>query len=305
MRFLVLGSAAGGGFPQWNCLCPNCRLAWERDPRAERRSQASLAVSGDGEKWVILGATPDLRQQILDAPPLHPRRAPRDTPIHGVFLPNGDIDNIAGLLVMREMQPFAIWGSEATLAHVRGGVFAVVDEKLAPRIPVALDRTLDIGLGFSITPFAVPGKTPLYMEPTDDSKLALGVEGESTVGLEIEGDSARAYFIPSCARVTEALRERVDGADLLFFDGTTYEDDEMIRLGLSPKTAWRMGHMAMNGARGSIEALAGVQIGRRVFIHINNSNPVLCCDSQERARVEASGWEIARDGLVIDLGLPS
>jgi pyrroloquinoline quinone biosynthesis protein B len=297
VRYLVLGSAAGGGFPQWNCLCPNCRLAWERDPRAERRSQASLAVSRDGERWVLLGATPDLRQQILDSPALHPRHAPRHTPIHGVFLPNGDIDNIAGLLVMREMQPFTIWGSQATLAHVRGGVFAVVDETLCPRRPVALDVALDTGLGFTITPFAVAGKIPLYMEPPDESTLTLGVEGETTLGLEITDGATRAYFVPSCARVTDALRARLEGADLLLFDGTTYEDDEMIRLGLSHKTAWRMGHMAMNGARGSLEALAGVDIGRKVYIHINNSNPVLCRGSEARARVEASGWTVAHDGL--------
>jgi pyrroloquinoline quinone biosynthesis protein B len=233
---------------------------------------------------------------------LHPRHAPRHTPIRGVFLPNGDIDNIAGLLVMREMQPFTIWGSEATLAHVRGRVFAVVNEKLAPREPVALDQTLDTGLGFSIRPFAVPGKIPLYMEPGDEAALPLGVEGETTLGLEIEGDGRRAYFIPSCARMTDALRQRLDGADLLFFDGTTYEDDEMIRLGLSHKTAWRMGHMAMNGARGSLEALGGVRVARKFFIHVNNSNPVLCSDSPERARVEAAGWRVSHDGLLVDLG---
>ena len=302
MRFLVLGSAAGGGFPQWNCLCANCRLAWERDPRAERRSQASLAVSLDSERWVILGASPDLRQQILDAPALHPRRAPRHSPIHGVFLPNGDIDNIAGLLVMREMQPFSIWGAEATLAQVRGGVFGVVDEELCPRVAVALGERLDTGLGFTILPFAVPGKVPLYMEPTDDADLALGVEGETTVGLEIESEGSRSYYIPSCARVTDALRDRLDGADLLFFDGTTFEDDEMIRAGLSHKTAWRMGHMAMNGARGTIEQLAGVNIGRKFFIHVNNSNPALCRDSSERARVEEAGWRVAHDGLAVEIG---
>ena len=302
MRFLVLGSAAGGGFPQWNCLCPNCRLAWERDPRAERRSQASLAVSRDGERWVILGATPDLRQQILDAPALHPRRAPRHSPIHGVFLPNGDIDNIAGLLVMREMQPFTIWGAEATLAQVRGGVFAVVDEALCPRVAVAPGETLDTGLGFTIKPFAVPGKTPLYLEPSDDADLTLGVEGETTVGLEIEAEGVRAYYIPSCARVTDALRARLAGADLLFFDGTTFEDDEMIRAGLSHKTAWRMGHMAMNGERGSIAQLSGVEIARKIFIHVNNSNPVLCSDSPEREHVEAAGWSLAHDGLAVELG---
>jgi pyrroloquinoline quinone biosynthesis protein B len=300
VRFLVLGSAAGGGFPQWNCLCPNCRLAWERDPRAERRSQASLAVSRDGEKWIILGASPDLRQQILDAPALHPRRAPRDSPIHGVFLPNGDIDNIAGLLVMREMQPFTVWGAKATLAHVRSGVFAAVDKDLCPRIAVAPGDRLDTGLGFTILPFAVPGKIPLYMEPSDEAELALGLEGETTVGLEIEGEGTRAYYIPSCARVTEALRARLEGADLLFFDGTTFEDDEMIRAGLSQKTAWRMGHMAMNGARGSIEQLAGVRVARKIFIHVNNSNPALCLGSPERARVEAAGWSVAHDGLAIE-----
>ncbi len=301
MRFLVLGSAAGGGFPQWNCLCPNCRLAWERDPRAERRSQASLAVSGDGERWLILGATPDLRQQILDTPALHPRRAPRHTPIHSVFLPNADIDNIAGLLVMREMQPFTIYGSEPTLAHVSGGVFAVVDEKLCPRVRVGLNEKLDAGLGFSITPFAVPGKIPLYMEPKDETELALGQEGEGTVGLEIEGDGNRAFFIPSCARMTADLRARLEGADLLFFDGTTYEDDEMIRLGLSHKTAWRMGHMAMSA---TIAALAGVRIGQKFFIHINNSNPALCRDSAERARVEKAGWRVSHDGLAVNLEGP-
>jgi pyrroloquinoline quinone biosynthesis protein B len=301
VRFLVLGSAAGGGFPQWNCLCPNCHLAWERDPRAERRSQASLAVSKDGDEWILLGATPDLRQQIIDTPDLHPRRAPRHSPIRGVFLPNGDIDNIAGLLVMREMQPFTIWGSETTLAQVRGGVFAVVDEKIAPRVATTLEQPIGAELGFTIRPFSVPGKTPLYMEPTNDADLQLGVEGETTVGLEIAGAGKRAYYIPSCARMTAKLRERLEGADLLLFDGTTFEDDEMISAGLSPKTAWRMGHMAMNGERGSIAALQGVGIGRKVFIHINNSNPVLCSHSAERAYVEAAGWEVARDGLAIEL----
>jgi pyrroloquinoline quinone biosynthesis protein B len=302
VRFLVLGSAAGGGFPQWNCLCPNCRLAWARDPRAERRSQASLAVSMDGERWVLLGASPDLRQQILEAPALHPRNAPRHSPIHGVFLPNGDVDNIAGLLTLREIQKFTIWGSEATLSQVRGGVFAAVDERFAPRVPVGLNETLETGLGFTIMPFSVPGKIPLYLEPPDELQLDLGVEGETTVGLEIGGGGRRAYFVPSCARVTASFKARLEGADVLFFDGTTYEDDEMIRLGLSPKTAWRMGHIAMNGPKGSLAALADVKVGRRFFIHINNSNPVLCRDSAERARVETAGWEVSHDGLALELG---
>jgi pyrroloquinoline quinone biosynthesis protein B len=257
----------------------------------------------DGDSWVLLGASPDLRQQILDAPALHPRHAPRHSPIHGVFLPNGDVDNIAGLLSLREMQKFAIWGSEATLAQVRGGVFAAVDERFAPRVPVGLGETLDTGAGFTITPFSVPGKIPLYLEPPDDSQLDLGVEGETTLGLEIAGGGRRVIFAPSCARVTPALKARLEGADVLFFDGTTFEDDEMIRLGLSPKTAWRMGHIAMNGPKGSVAQLADVRVGRRFFIHINNSNPVLRRGSAERDHVEAAGWEVARDGLSLELGV--
>jgi pyrroloquinoline quinone biosynthesis protein B len=138
------------------------------------------------------------------------------------------------------------------------------------------------------------------MEPPDESELTLGVEGETTLGLEIRARDRRAYFIPSCARVTSALRDRLEGADLLFFDGTTFEDDEMIRLGLSPKTAWRMGHMAMNGPRGSIAALADVDVGEKIYIHINNSNPALCRGGPERAQVEAAGWRVAHDGLEIE-----
>ncbi len=256
----------------------------------------------DGDRWVLLGASPDLRQQILETPALHPRHAPRHSPIHGVFLPNGDVDNIAGLLTLREMQAFTIWGSEATLSQVRGGVFAAVDERFAPRVTVKLGEALDTGAGLTITPFSVPGKIPLYLEPPDESKLDLGVEGETTVGLEIVGGGFRAYYVPSCARVTAALKTRLEGADVLFFDGTTYEDDEMLRLGLSPKTAWRMGHIAMNGPRGSLAALDGVKVGRRFYIHINNSNPVLCGGSAERQHVEAAGWEVTHDGLSLDLG---
>jgi len=300
MRFLVLGSAAGGGLPQWNCLCENCRLAYAGSSRIQRRSQASLAVSADGKNWMVLSATPDLRQQIIDNPALHPKAAPRHSPVKAVFAPNGDIDNIAGLLVMREMQPFTFFATEAVMAHTRAGVFGVLNAELVARKTVKLDERIDTGLGFSITPFVTPGKAPLYMEAPDEAAIELGAEGENTVGLEIEQGGRRFYYMPSCARMTDALRKRLDGADIVFFDGTTFEDDEMIRLGLSHKTAWRMGHMAMNGAKGSIQALDGLAIRRRVFIHINNSNPALLCDSPERAQVEASGWEISFDGMTID-----
>jgi len=131
VQFLVLGSAAGGGVPQWNCLCANCRLAYERDGRLTARTQCSVAVSGDGENWIVLSATPDLRQQIIANPALHPKIAPRHSPIKAVFAPNGDIDNIAGLLVMREMQPFTLYATKSVMAHTQGGVFGVLQLELS------------------------------------------------------------------------------------------------------------------------------------------------------------------------------
>ncbi len=300
MQFLVLGSAAGGGLPQWNCLCENCRLAYQRDGRLTARTQCSVAVSGDGENWVVLSATPDLRQQIIANPALHPKIAPRHSPIKAVFAPNGDIDNIAGLLVMREMQAFTLYATRSVMAQTQGGVFGVLNADVVKRQVIALDETVDTGMGFTLTAFVTPGKIPLYMESPNEAEIEIAAEGEYTVGVEIRQNERRFYYIPSCARMTDALRKRLEGAEILFFDGTTFEDDEMIRQGLMPKTAWRMGHMAMNGECGSLRALADIDIRRRVFIHINNSNPALRHDSAERAQVEAAGWQIGHDGLLID-----
>jgi pyrroloquinoline quinone biosynthesis protein B len=298
LRILVLGSAAGGGFPQWNCLCPNCRLAWQGDPRVRPRTQSSLAISADGDRWLLLNASPDLRQQIYDNKSLHPRGATRHTPIAGVFLTNGDVDHLAGLLTLREQQAFAIYGSDSVLEQTSRGAFAVLNPDLVRRVPVALEAHIDMGLGFSICPFAVPGKVPLYLE---DDNVDIGAETETTLGVEMKHGAKRVFVIPGCARVTDDLLRRVEGADVLFFDGTTYTDDEMIRLGLSQKTAWRMGHCAIDGERGSMARFAQSKIGRRVYTHINNSNPILVEDSPERRRVEAAGWIVAHDGLEIVL----
>lgn len=299
LQFIILGSSAGGGFPQWNCKCANCQLAWAQDSRVLRRTQASLAVSADGQRWVVLSASPDLRQQILDTPKLHPKHGLRHTPISGVFVPSGDIDHLAGLLVMRESQPFTLWGTAATLAEIEGSVFDVLNPAYVKREAVELERPIETGLGFTLTPFAAPGKLPLYREPSDIATLDLEAEGEHVVGVEISDGMNRHYYLPSCARVTAKLHQRLQGAKTVFFDGTTYENDEMITQGLSQKTAARMGHMAMNGAGGSLATLRDIAIERRIFIHINNSNPVLRHDSAERAAVEAAGWEIGYDGMEI------
>ncbi|MBV8849925.1 MAG: pyrroloquinoline quinone biosynthesis protein PqqB [Methylobacteriaceae bacterium] len=298
MRIIVLGSAAGGGFPQWNCFCPNCRLAWEGDPRVRPRTQSSLAISADGNRWLLLNASPDLRQQIYANSCLHPRGAARQTPIAGVFLTNGDVDHLAGLLTLREQQAFTIYGSASLLDQTKHGAFGVLNPDLVRRLPVALEAQIDMGLGFTIRPFAVPGKVPLYLE---GESVEIGAATDTTVGVEIDCDARRAIVIPGCADVTDDVLRRVEGADVLFFDGTTFTDDEMLRMGLSQKTAWRMGHCAIDGERGSLARFADSKIRRRVYTHINNSNPILLEDSPERAKVEAAGWIVAHDGLEIAL----
>lgn len=299
MRIIVLGSAAGGGFPQWNCLCPVCRLAWNGDKRVKPRTQSSLAISADGERWLLLNASPDLRQQILASPQLHPRGASRQSPIAAVFLTNGDVDHLTGLLTLREQQSFTIFGSKATLAEVSGGrIFGVLNRELVHLKEATLDYDLDTGLGLQVTPFSVPGKVPLYLEA---EKVEIGTEGEETLGLEISDGARTFFYIPGCAEVTPRLQRRLQNADLLFFDGTTFTDNEMVELGLSTKTAWRMGHSPMSGEKGSLNRLAGLGIGRKIFVHINNTNPVLIEDSSERAQVEAAGWEVSYDGLEVTL----
>lgn len=300
MRFIVLGSGAGGGFPQWNCNCENCRLAWSNDPRVVARTQSSIAVSADGDRWLLLNASPDLRQQIIATPALHPRGERRHTPIVGAFLTNGDVDHLTGLLTLREQQALTIYGSKATLAQTERGPFGVLNPDLVHRVEVAPGARIDPGLGLTVETFAVPGKPPLYLEGAGIEN-EIGAETDSTIGLEIRCGARRAYYIPGCAKVTEPLLARISGAAALFFDGTTFADDEMVRLGLSQKTAWRMGHVAMSGPQGSLARFAGVPVGRKIFIHINNTNPVLREDASERAEVARAGWEIGYDGMEVVL----
>lgn len=199
---------------------------------------------------------------------------------------------------MREQQPFTLYGSKLTLALTSTSVFGVLNKELVRSVPVHLETPVDTGLGFTITPFAVPGKVPLWLE---SAEVKIGTEDESTVGLEIIENGKRFYYIPGCAEVTPKIQERIRGADLLFFDGTTFTDDEMVKLGLSQKTAWRMGHTAMSGEKGSLARLADLGISRRVYVHINNTNPVLIEDSPERQSVEKAGWDVSHDGMEVTL----
>ncbi|MEH6787882.1 MAG: pyrroloquinoline quinone biosynthesis protein PqqB [Paracoccus sp. (in: a-proteobacteria)] len=293
MRIIVLGAAAGGGLPQWNCGCANCRAA--RAGRIPSLSQSSVAVSADGRDWAILNASPDIRTQMAATPALHPT-GPRDMPMRAVLLTNGDIDHVAGLLTLRESQPFDLFATEAIHdALAANPMLTALRADLVRRRKVTLDRPTDLLPGLTATLFAVPGKVPLYQE---GDIVETGLMGETTVGVELAANGKRGLYIPGCAAMPEWLKDRIAGADALLFDGTLWQDDEMIRMGLGRKTGHRMGHMA---AGDSIAALADVSVGRRIFVHMNNSNPLTDPDSAEAAQARRQGWQIGRDGMEITL----
>ena len=306
MRARILGAAAGGGFPQWNSNAEGCRRSRAGDRRALARTQASLAVSADGENWFLLNASPDLRQQIESTPCLHPKFGLRSSPIAGVVLTGGDVDAIAGLLTLRERQPLTVYGTESIHAVLNANpVFEVLARDVVARQTVSVGTPVRLNLpdgtfsGLSATLFPVPGKVPLYLE--EGSAAPAIVEGDQTVGAVIDSGSRRLFFIPGCARMTPGLARRLDGADAVFFDGTLWTDDEMIRAGAGNKTGMRMGHMSVSGSDGTIEAFKRIRVGRKILLHINNSNPVLLDDSPERAEAEAAGWNVGYDGMEIEL----
>ncbi|MCX7646041.1 MAG: pyrroloquinoline quinone biosynthesis protein PqqB [Rhodobacteraceae bacterium] len=297
MHLRVLGAAAGGGLPQWNCGCRNC--ADSRAGRIPSMTQSSLAVSADGAAWVLLNASPDLRMQLLGAPSLRPRGL-RDTPVAAVVLTNADVDHIAGLLTLREKTAFDLHATPEVLATLAANaVFDVLDAGLVRRCPMALDTPFEPAPGLRITPFAVPGKVALYLE---GARPDLGEIGERTVGLMIEDAAARLAYVPGCAALPDWLVERLGGADLLFFDGTVWEDDDMPRTGTGDRTGARMGHVPMQGPAGSLARLAALPARtRKVYIHINNTNPVLQPAGPERALLARAGWEVAHDGMEVTL----
>ena len=299
LRALVLGSAAGGGVPQWNCGCPVCRLAWSGDKRVRPRTQAGIALTVDGASWLLLNASIDLRQQILATPALQPKSGRRHSPIAAVVLTNAEIDSAAGLLALRERQPFAIFGAQATLDAIAANrMFDAVDRAVVPRRAVRLGEAFEPLPGVKLELFAVPGKVPLWLE---EGNVSTDEIGEGTVCVAAEAGGARLVYAPACAHVTEDFDARVGQADALFFDGTLFADDEMIVNGLGDKTGRRMGHMPVAGKGGTLEALARHGRVRRILIHINNSNPILIEGSPEEAKVKAAGWEVAFDGMEVGL----
>jgi pyrroloquinoline quinone biosynthesis protein B len=295
LRVRILGAAAGGGLPQWNCGCGNCDLA--RAGEIPAQTQSSIAVSADGAHWAVVNASPDIRQQLAATPALHPTE-PRRLPLDAVLLTNGDIDHVAGLLTLRERQGFTLFATGEILDVIAGNpIFGALAPDVVTRTAVSLDAPFELLPGLEATLYAVPGKVPLYMEGTD---VRTDLEGEQTVGVRLRANGRTVHYVPGCAAIGSDLRARLSGAAAVLFDGTLWADDEMVRAGLSHKTGTRMGHVSISGPNGSMTGLAQVEIGRRVYVHLNNTNPVLRPGSAERAAVEAGGWTVAQDGMEIE-----
>jgi pyrroloquinoline quinone biosynthesis protein B len=296
MKALILGAAAGGGFPQWNCRCAVCALYWSGDPRTKRRTQSSVAISRDGQSWTLLNASPDIGAQIAATPALWPRST-RHSPISSVVLTNADVDHVAGLLSLRERQAFDLIALPAVFeAMALNPIFQVISS--ARPIEAVAGAPFNTADGLAIELFAVPGKAALYLEG-DDPRI--GSEAGETAGVIVRDGERALACIPGCAEFSPALSAKLTGADAILFDGTVFTDDEMIRAGVGEKSGRRMGHMPIAGPGGSLDVLAALSATRKIYVHINNTNPILIDGSPEWNEVNQAGVEVAHDGMEIEL----
>ncbi len=309
MRVKILGSAAGGGFPQWNCACPNCRALRDGTFRSKARTQAQVAISSDGVTWFLLGASPDLRSQIEATPELHPREGVRQSPVTGAVLANADIDHVLGLLLLRELQPLRVYATDSIrrILTEDNSMFGMLQ-----RVPGQVTWT-----GFT------PGTIfPLLNAANEDSglrcrALSLGTHfpafvserrqsalrsDEASLGLIVESPSGkRLAYLPAVPQIDDSLMKELELADVLLFDGTFWSNDELIRIQGSGQTALQMGHVPVSAAGGSLSRLAGLRRPRKIYMHINNTNPMLNEAGLEYRQVREAGWEIAEDGCQFDL----
>lgn len=312
MRVKIVGSAAGGGFPQWNCNFHLSRAARNGAEHVRPRTQSSLAASANGTDWIVFNASPDIREQIAATPDLQPSEsAPlRSTPIAAVVLTNADVDHIAGLLSLRERERFVIYATRRVLAVLEeNAIFNVLDRQLVERRELVLNKVSRIlnwqhePTGITVEAFPVPGKIALFLEDDTKANSGFGTEEGDTIGLKIASEAGRTslFYVPGCARIDGELRERLHRAACLLFDGTVYTDDEMITAGVGAKSGQRMGHLQISGPEGSMARLADLAIERRIYIHINNTNPILDDRSAAAAAVRQNGWEVGYDGMEIRL----
>jgi pyrroloquinoline quinone biosynthesis protein B len=294
----VLGAAAGGGFPQWNCGCPQCRAVREGSRPCRSRTQSSVAVSADYRRWYLLNASPDVRAQIESFPPLHPYEV-RDSPLQAVLLTDAELDHTLGLLLLREAGDLEVHATAAVHETLSRGTSLLQTLGAYTRVEwrqVSTGVEVPLADGLSYRAFPVP--------TNKRARFGTGErEEESVVGYRItDGRTGRVLvYIPGAQQLTASVRAHLEGCTCLLFDGTCWQDDELIRLGIAGKTSRDMGHLPISGADGSLEQLAPLPIERKIYIHINNTNPILLEDAPERRIIEEHGLEVAADGLELEI----
>jgi pyrroloquinoline quinone biosynthesis protein B len=294
----VLGAGAGGGFPQWNCGCPTCRAVRDGSRPCRPRTQSSIAVSTDRDRWFLVNASPDIRAQIEAFPALHPRDD-RVTPIRAVLLTDAELDHTLGLLLLREGRGVTVHATAPTAETLRTGTgFLATLERYCPVEHHEVVPGQDVPLvdGLSYRAFDVPTtKAARFGAAPEDPGRVVGYRFTD------ERSGRFAVHLPGVQSFTDAIRAEIEGAAVLLVDGTCWHDDELKRLGLADKTAHDMGHLAVGDPGGSLEQLAGMRVERRIYMHINNTNPMLLEDSPERRAVESHGVEVADDGLEVEV----
>jgi pyrroloquinoline quinone biosynthesis protein B len=310
MRIKVLGSAAGGGFPQWNCICPNCSALRAGTLKGRPRTQAQVAVSPVPSRWFLLNASPDLRQQILSTPELNPPSGTRETPISTVLLTSADVDSVMGLLHLREFQPLHIFSTVSVrrILTEENGLFRVLGrsnppvrwdamppDRLMPLVPASAPGMKD---GFFFKAVPLLGSFPDYV--SDSLRGSLPQE-EAVVALVLIHKDKKFFYGPSLPGIGEDWRRAIDDCDLALLDGTFWKEDELVAAKRSRKTAREMGHIPLWGERGLLRQPFRPGKTRHVLIHVNNTNPVLNEDSPEHRTVREAGWEIAYDGMEFEL----
>ena len=309
MRVKILGSAAGGGFPQWNCACPNCRALRTGTFHGKARTQAQVAISADNPGWFLLGTSPDLRTQIEATPALHPREGVRQSPIAGAVLTNADIDHVLGLLLLRELQPLRVHATDSIrrILTEDNSMFAMLQRvpnqvswtNFSAGTTFPLQNPSGEDSGLHCRALSLGTHFPAYVSQQRQSELAFR---DASLGLIVESPSGkRLAYVPAVPQIDDALLKEFDSADVLLFDGTFWSDDELIRIQGSGQTAKQMGHVPVSSSEGSLSRLAGVRRPRKIYVHINNTNPMLNESGPEYRQVRESGWEIAEDGCQFDL----
>ena len=306
MQVKILGSAAGGAFPQWNCACENCSAVRAGTLHGKPRTQTQLALSEDGRSWFLLGASPDLRAQIEATPELHPRQGMRQSPIAGIALANADIDHVLGLLLLRELQPLRVHTTASVRRILRddnsmfGMLQRIPDQTMwtdfEPGKEFSLRKAQGEDSGLRCRPWSLSTHYPAFVTAERQSHLS---PGEASLGFFLHSNSGpRFAFMPAVPQLDNALLAQLDACDVVLFDGTFWSDDELVGVQGSGQTAQQMGHVAVTD---TLVKLAGVRRPRKIFIHINNTNPMLDEATPQYRQVRDAGWEIAEDGWQFNL----